>query len=79
MPYEVLEQKIRAIPAEYMEEFSIYVDSFLVKVHTATRHAPNVALASLNALLALPKRIPAGTDYKKEYADYLEEKYGRIG
>ena len=67
MLYEVLEQKIRAIPEEYMEEFSVYVDTFLVKVHAAPRITSTAALASLGALLALPKRIPAGTDYKRKY------------
>ena len=34
MPYEVLEKKIKAIPSEYLEEFSVYVDDFLLRVRT---------------------------------------------
>lgn len=77
MPFEVLERKIKTIPAEYLEEFTLYVDSFLFKIQNENQ-SQDSAINSLNALLSMPKKIPAGLDYKAEYADYLEQKYGRL-
>ena len=40
-------------------------------------HSDN-AMASLNHLLSMPKRIPADIDYKEEYRKHLDSKYDNI-
>lgn len=79
MSYELLEQKIKNIPFEYLEEFGVYVDKFLSNIQSGTSPKNVEPTKSLEALLSVPKRIPDGTDYKKVYTDYLESKYGYIG
>ena len=79
MSYEILEQKIKTIPSEYLEEFGVYVDKFLSNIQKGTAPKDSEPIKSLEALLSVPKRIPNGTDYKKVYTDYLESKYGCVG
>ena len=40
MSYELLEQKIKAIPLEYLEDFGVYVDNFLsdIQMIKSSRH-----------------------------------------
>lgn len=79
MSYELLEQKIKTIPIEYLEDFGVYVDKFLSGIQSITSSKNLKSTKSLEALLSVPKKIPAGTDYKKAYTDYLESKYGCSG
>ena len=79
MSYELLEQKIKTIPLEYLEDFGVYVDNFLSDIQMIKSSKISSAQKSLNELLSVPKRIPAGTDYKKVYTNYLESKYGCAG
>ncbi len=62
-----------------LKEFSGRQITVTIMIPESRNFYSDDAMASLNHLLSMPKRIPADTDYKEEYRKHLDSKYDNIG
>lgn len=76
--YEVLEAKIKTLPAEYIAEVYDYVEKLFREKIDMQFQSTQKSMQALQEILDMPKKIPVDFDYKTEYANYLEEKYGSV-
>lgn len=82
MSYEVLEKKIKQIPSEYLEEFSVYVDDFFYRHNSFENHESEADEKEklLEDFFALSKHSDNDVSINgaKETAEALRKKYETI-